>query len=86
MSESKYFKNDIKPVIGEVLSGPFMGTKFALFGRAQIENYFVYAKVARAAKDSRKSYRNCSFKYATWRDAIPYSDKLTPEILDTLKA
>lgn len=84
MDVSKYFKKDIRPVIGEVLHGEYAGLKFALFGKREISMYFTYQNVRKVLSNKRMNHKGCSFRYATFEEAIPYADKLSLEIVASL--
>lgn len=81
-----YFSPAIKPVVGKVLTGPYQGVEFSMFGVGELTRYgFQHANVLKVCKGDRKSHRNCSWKQVSLEEGIRLHGLLTEEVLRTLQ-
>lgn len=84
LTDRNYFSTDIKPIIGEVIEGPFKGFQFSFFGATELNRYFQQANVFKVISGERLTHKNCKWRYGTISEAIEIHNKLTNEIYQTL--
>lgn len=84
LRDKNYFTMDIKPVIGEILEGPYKGFQFSFFGSAEVNDWFQMRNVFKVLQGERLSHKNCKWRYGTISESIPFHNKLTDEIYQTL--
>lgn len=87
LKNPKYFNGQIKPIIGEIISGDNKGFKFSLFGLSEVNKYFNNPYIMHSTQKKKISIiGECAFRKATHREAIPLHGKITHEIADLLQA
>lgn len=84
--DSQYFNTLVKPVIGTVLWGKYMGFEFSLFGGAEIAKHFNRGHVEAVANGTLRSHHGCTFRRCTHKEAIPLHGKLTKKIADDARS
>ena len=84
LRDKNYFTTDIKPVIGEILEGPYKGFQFSFFGSTEVNNWFQMRNVFKVLQGERLSHKNCKWRHGTISESIPIHNKLTNEIYQTL--
>lgn len=86
LKNPKYFNGFIKPIIGEILEGPYKGLKFSLFGFSEIMHYFQNPYIQHSTlKHNEAIVDGCLFKRVTHKEAIPLHGNLTLGITKNLK-
>lgn len=74
----------IKPLVGEVMVGPFKGFKFVILGKRELISYgFNQARVA-ASVGKSKTVFGCIWKYVKTEEAENFSREIPKDILNTL--
>lgn len=83
--DKRFFQQNCKPIIGTVMRGVHKGFKFSFLGKGDISKYFLHQNVVAAAKGKLREVCGCVFQYASHREAIPFVNKMTEEIKDSIK-